>query len=225
MVASEWEKVYSSGRHLNLWPWSDLVSLYFRHLNLLSLKDTSPKVFELGSGVGNNYPFWRSIGAEYFGIELSASAVEICLELYPELQDRLQRGDFKSYESTSEDFDVICDRASVTHCNETEVRDAIFRSLGSLKKGGLYLGIDWFSKNHTDFNLPAIQIDSNTRSNFMTGQFMGLGQVHFADRAEMLDIFKDFQIIELTEKIVTRRFPDENVNQFASWNIVARKPL
>ena len=59
----------------------------------------------------------------------------------------------------------------------------------------------------------------------MSGQFIGIGQVHFADRGEMLGIFKDFEILELTEKIVTNHYPPEDHYQFASWNIVARKSL
>ena len=87
------------------------------------------------------------------------------------------------------------------------------------------MGVDWFSKNHADYYAPSIHIDANTRSDFVTGQFVGIGQVHFADREEMLGIFKDFEILELTEKIVTNHYPDADTHQFASWNRVARKPL
>jgi SAM-dependent methyltransferase len=198
--------------------------MYFRYRKFLDLPDSYPKVLELGAGTGNNFPFWRSLGADYFGIELSASAVAICIERFPELQSRLQTSDFSTLEFAHESFDVICDRASVTHCRNFDVQNVILSSLNSLRGGGLYLGVDWFSKNHTDYLLPSNHIDENTRSDFMTGQFVGIGQVHFADREEMLGIFKDFEILELTEKIVTNNYPDENTHQFASWNIVARKP-
>jgi len=199
--------------------------MYFRYRKFLDLPDSYPKVLELGAGTGNNFPFWRSLGADYFGIELSASAVAICIERFPELQSRLQTSDFSTLESAHESFDVICDRASVTHCRNFDVQNVILSSLNSLRGGGLYLGVDWFSKNHTDYLLPSNHIDENTRSDFMTGQFVGIGQVHFADREEMLGIFKDFEILELTEKIVTNHYPDRDTHQFASWNIVARKPL
>ena len=225
MAINEWEMTYSSGKHANSWPWSDLVSLYFRYCKFLVLQDSYPKVLELGSGTGNNYPFWRSLGADYFGIEFSASAVAISIDRFPELQNRLQTGDFSTLESTSECFDIICDRASVTHCSNLDTQKVILSSLNSLKRGGLYLGVDWFSKNHSDYCTPSTHIDANTRSDFMNGQFVGIGQVHFANREEMLGIFKDFEILELTEKIVTSHYPDTDTHQFASWNIVARKPL
>ena len=212
MAINKLEKAYSSGKHANSWPWSDLVSLYFRYSKSLDLKDSHPKVLELGSGTGNNYPFWRSLGADYFGIEFSASAVATSIDRYPELQNRLQMGDFSSLETNLESLDVICDRASVTHCSNLEVRNVVLSSHNSLKRGGLYLGVDWFSKNHSDYLAPSTHVDENTRSDFMTGQFVGIGQVHFADREEMLGIFKDFEILELTEKIVTNHYPDEDTH-------------
>ena len=225
MAINEWEATYSSGKHANSWPWSDLISLYIRYSKSLELNDSYPKVLELGSGTGNNYPFWRSLGAEYFGIEFSASAVAICIDRFPELRNKLQTGDFLTLKSASECFDVICDRASVTHCSNLSVQKVILNSLNSLKRGGLYLGIDWFSKNHSDYFAPSTHVDANTRSDFMNGQFVGIGQVHFANRNELLGIFKDFEILELSEKIVTSQYSDRDSHQFASWNIVARKPL
>ena len=225
MLGQEWDALYSTGKHDNSWPWSDLVSLYFRYFKLLDLQESGPKVLELGSGTGNNFRFWSSQKADYFGIEMSNSAVEICVERFPELRDKLDVKDFSQLDFEIEQFDIICDRASVTHCNNSAVKNTIQSSFKSLKKGGLYFGIDWFSKNHSDFQIPSHQVDSNTRSDFMAGQFMGLGQVHFVNREEILGIFKDFEIIELTEKIVSKHFPAENYHQLASWNVVARKPL
>jgi hypothetical protein len=225
MLTNEWEATYSSGKHANSWPWTDLVSLYFRYCQFLDLQDSTPKVLELGSGTGNNFPFWHSLGADYFGIEFSATAVAIAIERFPELKNNLLIDDFLLLDSTPESFDVICDRASVTHCCKSEIQKIIANSFCLLKQGGLYLGVDWFSKNHSDFSAPSIKIDSNTRCDFTNGQFVGLGKVHFADRDEMLYMFKDFEILELSEKIITNQYPEVISNPFASWNIVARKPL
>jgi SAM-dependent methyltransferase len=225
MSGHEWEKAYTLGKHVNSWPWSDLVSLYYRYQKLLGPFESGPKVLELGPGTGNNFPFWRSVRADYFGIELSSHAIEISVDRYPELRDKLQNGDFSLLKSASMGFDVICDRASVTHCSNVEIQNVVNNSFNALKKGGIYLGIDWFSKNHSDFNLPSTYIDLSTKSEFMSGQFTGVGQVHFEDCAGMQSIFQDFDILELTEKIVSSHYPEERTHQFASWNIVARKPL
>jgi SAM-dependent methyltransferase len=225
MIDNAWEETYSSGRHINSWPWSDLISLYFRNRGeILSLKPKTPmSVLELGPGTGNNIPFWKSINTDYFAIEQSSAAIEFCLEKFPELVNNIWPGDFSIFPLKEGTFDLVCDRASITHGTTMDIRSSLSNTLRGLKAGGLFIGVDWFSTSHSDFALPASNIDSNTRSNFMSGQFVGLGKVHFSDQNHLLDLFKDFEILELNEKLVSKNYPKDNPHQFASWNIVARK--
>jgi len=220
-----WEKTYSSGGHINSWPFSDLISLYYWYCNNLQQKENLLKVFEFGMGTGNNYPFWRALNVDYSGIEYSSSAVRICLEKFPELINRIQIGDFTSALPDKEKYDVICDRAAVTCNNNAKLQRAIDNSFQLLKKGGIFLGVDWYSKNHSDFFATSTNVDANTKCDFLSGQFKGVGAVHFANYADMLDIFKNYEILHLSEKVVTNYFRSDKKDKFASWNIVARKPL
>lgn len=212
--------------HNNYWPWSDLVSLFMRHKGRLSEGGLTSKlrVMELGPGTGNNFPFWESLNVSYFGIEQSPSAVAILVERFPNLRASIRIGDFTRELNQFRDFDVICDRASVTHGSSVEVAATIDACYETLRPGGLYLGVDWFSTNHSDFLLPSVEIDAHTRSELMTGQFVGVGKVHFSSRDHLLDLFSEFDILELSEKISTAHFPDVDTHRFASWNIVARRP-
>lgn len=221
----EWEAIYSTGNQINSWPWSDLVSLYFQYKELLELKGKPPRVLELGLGTGNNIPFWKSLQSDYSGMDISAKAIEISLERFPDLNAKLKCGDFSLIAEFSGEFDLIFDRASLTHGNNYEVQEAISASFNSMKSGGLYIGIDWFSRNHSDSHLPSVKIDSNTRTGFKLGQFTNVGKTNFSDRARMLQTFADFEILYLKEKIITNQYPDQGSHQFASWNVVARKPL
>lgn len=224
---NEWDATYLAGKQIMRWPSSELVSLVHRNYKLLdnTRKMETLKVLELGFGTGPNINFINSLGAEFFGIELSRVAAELAKESFPELAKNLIVGSFEDLDQFPGELDLIYDRASVTHASTVEIVSTLQSALRQLKSGGLYIGIEWFSSNHSDSNSPSIRIDVNTRSKFMTGQFVGVGQVHFADRAAMLNLFKDFEILELTEKIVTSHYPDKDTHQFASWNVVARKPL
>jgi SAM-dependent methyltransferase len=224
---SEWEETYIIGKQIMRWPSSELVSLFQKNFHLLSdsSKNERLKILELGFGTGPNIHFFETKDVDFYGIEISEVATGLAQQTFPKMRDRLICGSFTDLNQFSGGFDLIYDRASVTHSSANEINMTLKSVLGQLKKGGLYLGVEWFSKKHSDFKLPATHIDSNTRSNFMSGQFTGIGQVHFVDRAELIKIFTDFELLQLTEKVVTYQNPNQDTNQLATWNIVARKPL
>ena len=91
-----------------------------------------------------------------------------------------------------------------------------------IKSGGYFIGIDWFSTNHSDFLLGKEAGDINTRNEILGGQFENVGNVHFSDEKHLYTLFSSFDIISLEEKIINIYEPNNN-HQFASWNIVARK--
>ena len=67
MKNKHWDKIYSDGEQLTIWPWSELVGFVNKYVE----KKKKLKVLELGCGNGPNIPFFLSLGADYFGIELS----------------------------------------------------------------------------------------------------------------------------------------------------------
>ena len=56
---------------------------------------------------------------------------------------------------------------------------------------------------------------------FNKGMFSGIGGVYFFDKKTLLNLFKDFKIIELEEKIIFDR--NTNKVKLASWSIVVKK--
>lgn len=224
---NEWDATYLAGRQIMKWPSSELVSLVRRNYQLIRRANEGEKlkVLELGVGTGPNINFIKSLGADLYGIELSHVAVDMAIDTFPDMANNLIVGSFENLDQIPFELDLIYDRASLTHASNIEISGTIRSALRHLRAGGLYIGIEWFSTNHSDFSLPSTNIDPNTRSDFMTGQFVGIGQVHFEDCDGMMKIFQDFEILELTEKIVTNHYPNRDFHQFAAWNIVARKPL
>ena len=92
-----------------------------------------------------------------------------------------------------------------------------------LRGGGQFIGIDWYSKNHDDFALGDFVVDDKY-TKFMgdvDGQFAGLGNVHFSDEDHLKDLFANFDIKVMEEKLVNTILPVKH--RFASWNFVAVK--
>ncbi len=216
--STEWENIYKEQRHLSIWPWSDLVSYVMRYANPTEKK---LNVLELGCGAGANIPFFLNINCNYYAIEGSQHIVNKILQKYPQLTDKIIIGDFTQNFNSTIKFDLIVDRAALTHNNTTAIKKTIQNLYNKLNPNGKYIGIDWFSKNHSDA-LKGDYIDDFTRTNIKEGHLKDLGMVHFSDEKHIKEIFADYEIIIMEEKIVTRTIPQDNY-KFASWNFVAQK--
>jgi len=219
--SKEWDVIYHKGQQLTIWPWSDVVSLLHRYCKDAIMQEG--KVLELGCGAGPNIPFFQSLKLDYYGIEGSATAVNILHLKYPELKDKVMVDDFTKIKCFKDipDVDIIIDRAAVTHNNSSAIQNTLKNCHKRLKYGGYFIGIDWFSTKHSDSQLGVESGDKNTRINIESGQFENVGNVHFSDEIHLRSLFSEYEIISLEEKIVNRYKPQNN-HQFASWNIVAR---
>ena len=225
--SKEWDDVYKNQKHLSVWPWTDIVSYYMRYVKP-ALEGRMPKILELGFGAGANIPFYKSINADFYGIEGSKTIVEKIKNEYKEYASNIICNDFTKEIPFSEKFDVIIDRASVTHNDTATIIKTISMVKDCLVKNGIYIGIDWFSTSHSEFNSKAEIIDKNTKV-FTEGYFHGLGKVHFSDEKHIREVFKNFKIIKMEHKIHTdytkeddKQLNDNRVKIVAAWNFAAQ---
>ena len=211
-MSREWDEIYSAGKQMTRWPWTDLVSAVKRHVGELDDKH----VLELGCGPGANMPFFFQGGADYWGLDASRAA----LEATPPGGIHLMHGDFTQQIPNNEAWDLVCDRAAVTHNDTTAIKRCLDMVFERIAPGGHYIGIDWFSREHWASE-EGDKVDAFTRTNITEGQFSGVGKVHFSTASHLLELFGQFEIVSLAHKIVSSKTGDP---MFASWNIVARKP-
>ncbi|WP_165664143.1 class I SAM-dependent methyltransferase [Metapseudomonas otitidis] len=216
----EWEQRYAASTHLSIWPWSDVVSLTKRHC-----RDLGPgqRVLELGCGAGANIPFFQSLGVDYHAVEGSPTIVGQLHQRFSGLTECIVAGDFTQAWPFPAGFDLVLDRASLTCNGESAIRRCLSQVLESLRPGGLFIGIDWYSSRHSDAQLGDMAEDGRTRTNITQGSFAGTGRVHFSDEAHLRDLFAGFELVFLEEKQALRHEPADG-HRFASWNLVARKP-
>ena len=216
----EWDDCYRDNNNFPIWPWSDVVSLVYRYCkNIITLKSAS--VLELGCGAGANIPFFKSLGMNYYAIEGSSFIVKQLQQSFPDIAAHIQNGDFTIDQPFKRDFDLVIDRAAITHNNTVSIQNTIENISNFLKPDGLFIGVDWFSTNHTDY-LDGEIVDEYTRTNFKKGQFASIGNVHFSNEAHLKELFKNFEIIFMQEKI-RKFYKPQRISQVACWDIVVKK--
>ena len=217
--SSEWDNCYKDNTHLSIWPWSDVVSLVHRYCKPLT---ESKNVLEFGCGAGANIPLFRSFGMNYFAIEGSQTIVHRLHQRFPDLANQIKVGDFTIDRPFDVEFDLVIDRAALTHNSTSSIRDGLKNALNALNSGGIFIASDWFSTKHSDFLGGEAADDFYTRKNYVEGQFSGVGLVHFFDEEHLSELFCDFNIKYLEEKIAKQYQPKVD-HTFSSWNIVACK--
>jgi len=169
--------------------------------------------------VGANIPFIESTGAQYFGIEGSQSAVERAKSRFPHLVDSLICGDFTERRFAT-NVDIIIDRSSVTHNETLDIERTLRLCAQSMSPQGVYLGVDWFSDQHEDAQR-GLQLDQWTRHCIPSGQFKGLGAVHFSSIQHLHNIFSNagLEIVSLESKVRHRIVPEPSCH--ATFDLVA----
>jgi SAM-dependent methyltransferase len=217
--SQEWDAAYKKGGQMSIWPWSDLVSMVMRHARP---SGASYRIVELGCGAGANVPFFLSLQAEYYAIEGSAHMVTRLKERYPQIAERIVAGDFTAGIPFADSFDLVVDRSSLTHNSTKSIQQCLKNALDKLKPGGVFIGIDWFSTEHSEMGYGEVADDEHTRTNFKEGQFAHVGKVHFSDESHLRFLLADFNVEVLEHKSVDRREPADN-SRFAAWNFLARK--
>jgi SAM-dependent methyltransferase len=181
------------------------------------------RVLELGCGAGANIPFFRSLGVQYHAVEGSTSMVRRLHDRFPDLSKRIVAADFTRNLPFEPEFDLVVDRASLTHNDTMAISRCLELVWSAMKPGAYFIGIDWFSTQFSEYPLGSPETDSFTRGNYDRGPFEGVGRVHFSDELHLRGLFARFEIILLEEKIVRQFEPNEG-GQFAAWNLVVRKP-
>lgn len=220
--SQEWDEQYSANAHLSVWPWSDLVSYVMRYAKpMLNSEWSDMKVLEIGCGAGANIPFFKRLGCHYDGIDGSPSIINTLKMQYPELSENLLVQDFTK-SLPNENYDLIVDRASLTHNSTIAIQSAIILIHNRLKPNGKFIGIDWFSTQYSDYlNLGERTTDEYTKTfDDKSRSFSSLGNVHFSDELHIMELFSQFKITNLQHKTIEDAEMDW---KFASWNFVATK--
>ena len=177
---------------------------------LLSCVQEAQSVLELGCGSGDNIGLViDNFKCDYSAMDVDASAIHDAKRRYPSIStSSLHVADFTKPWDIEGKFDLIFDRASVSHNCRRDIRSCVDSIFNHLVPGGLFIGIDWFSISHSEFRYGRGKMvdDENTFTNYPDGQFKDCGKVHFTSEEEIRDIFAAFAPYCLQERIVRRTY-------------------
>lgn len=141
---NSWESlIYGKNKHINQYPYGELVSVFFNSLKYLPedirKNRKTTKVLELGCGAGNNLWFINELGFQVYGIDGSKTACEIGKN---NLKNRgadsvhIQQAYFDKLPFDDNSIDIVIDRES-TYCGTSKnIKKWWVEANRVLKRGG-----------------------------------------------------------------------------------------
>jgi hypothetical protein len=220
MFSQEWDRQYRAGAHLSVWPFSDLISLVMRNT---PTDRKRLRVLELGVGAGANVPFFIALGCDYVGVDGSDVVVQQLRGRFPEHSGCFVVADFSRPVPLDGLFDLIFDRAAVSHNDSTAIAAVLAWVSNKLTPNGIYVGVDWYSSECTEYREGTPGEDPYTRNGYDSGRFARVGTVHFSTEQHLLDLFREFEFLTLEHKTVISLVPGGN--KFGAFNFVCRPRL
>jgi len=220
--SQNWSKAYSEKKQISSWPWNDLISLYYMIRKKINKEKI--KVLELGFGTGANYSFFSSLDdVEYYGIEGSKEAVDFTLKAHPNLKNNIMVGDFTKEFCFNEIFDIVFDRAAITHNSTKSIKKCVdFITNNYLGSGSFFLGVHWFSDQNSYFKQgKVLDDDFYTRTGYESGPYKDIEPIHFFNEYTINEFFEKLKLfhIEHNTKEIIHSNCLERYN-LAYWNFV-----
>ena len=214
-----WEQNYAAGQALNKYPLSDVVSFVFRHRP--QRPNNTVSILEVGCGTAPNVAFMAREGFQVSGIDASKTAVRIASERLEKegLKADLTIGDFCALPYKDESFDLVVDRAALTHADFPSMRRAIDEIRRVLKPRGRFLFIP-FGDTHASFANSTLA--DNLTSIDVGGALAGHGQVTFVSRKEISVLFRDgWKLLQCRRNEHIDML--DAIEMVVSWTVIAEK--
>lgn len=217
----DWDQdIYSKGKQLNHWPFTDVISDALRIAN--GRKGQSLRFLEIGCGAGNNLWFAAEAGFSVAGIDISSTAINYA-------SDRLSRLGYESCDLRvghlsclpwpDEHFDIVLDRGALAMTAYSDIRASVAEVLRVLRPGGCMLGYTLFGHNSTDRQY-GTRISDNSYDHFTSGYFMKGGLTSFFDESDLHEIFSGFR-----DRSITRHTSEklQSNNVLETYSIICYK--
>jgi 2-polyprenyl-3-methyl-5-hydroxy-6-metoxy-1,4-benzoquinol methylase len=207
-----WENIYKNKHQLNRYPYTEIVSFFFRNRSMLHSVEHGFKAFDVGCGSGIHSAFLAEQGGEVLGIDFSASAVEHATKTYGSDRVQFAVADFGNYTPQNGPYHLVVDRLSTTH-SSIPITTEFYQRLKSQLQPGAKLLWQGFSDDNSACALAQTQGDGYL-SDFTGSVFQALGQAAFFSEAQVRRVFDGYKIDRL------RKVSDYDLNDrtdHTSW--------
>lgn len=197
----DWESdIYGAGKQLNIWPFSDVVSVFQREFTNWK-KGRPPRILEVGCGAGNNLWALSLIGYDSYGVDIAPSAIAFAESRFKNMNIKVHLSVSSMNNLVFRDgfFDFVLDRAAITQVSMDEVPRCVNEIRRVLSKNGKLYSFGLFGENHSGRLLGELQMNGSY-DNFSGGVFSSVGLTTFFTHSSILATFSPFSELEVNRR-------------------------
>jgi len=218
-----WEReIYGKRQQLNRYPFDSVVSFVFRNAPEVGPNE-NVRILEVGCGAGNNLWFAAREGFRVTGIDASFSAIEYAKSRFARegLEGDFYVGEFSDLPFAEEAFDLVIDRAALTHTGFSVAELAVEEIHRVLKMGGRFF-FNAFGVKHTSCTSGHCG-PNGVICDVQEGTLMGVGQVCFYSRRDLERLFRTgWRLLSVQSHESIETLLPKNTVQ-AEWRVIAEK--
>lgn len=218
---ADWNELFLQKRFCGDYPTIEVTS-FIKMLNFTRFDNKN--ILDLGCGAGRHCRYFASLGFNVYGCDISEIGLRFTIERLSKdnLKAQLVRSDMSAIPWKDNFFHVIVSYNVIHHNTINSIKKCISEIHRTLKKGGHFF-LKVKSTIDTTYE-QGKQIEDNT---FVPtfGPEEGIPH-HFFTQKEIMDLLKDFNIIQLIQLSVhTLVHNKEKVNGInGHWCVVGEKP-
>jgi SAM-dependent methyltransferase len=216
-----WREKYARG-HVVRCPYDIVFSFIYRNVRT-NTERSQVRILEVGCGSGNNIWFGATEGFNMTGVDASQEAIEYAKKrlLASGLKAHLIVADFTQLPFSDRTFDLVIDRAGLTHCGQSQAIKAVHEIHRVLVVGGKFF-CNTYSSFHSTAKGGQIKEDNLTVQT-TTGSLAGWGQVCFYTRDQMKSLLPPPWHIESLKHLLITETLDEAEDVHAEWRAIVSK--
>lgn len=217
---SFWDKKYKTG-FSQLYPWDSVVSFVYnqRPVNKCS-KDIA--ILEIGCGTGSNLWFAAREGHSVSGTDCSKLAIEkaVCRFQSESLTGTFHVCDFPELPFNDASFDLVIDRAAITHVGISTANQTIQQVRRVMKNHAKF-----FCNTYSDYSSSfkgTVDIGDGLVGSITQGSLKNVGPICFYSREMMFELLHPFKIKSLNHLAKEELLVDRK-QIHAEWQAIVEK--
>lgn len=217
-----WDDIYASG-HEQKAPWDNVVSFVYRN-KPKDAENNNVQILEVGCGTASNLRFFAKEGFAVAGLDAAKTAIQCAQDFFKDhgLKGDLKVGSFDDLPFDDGAFDLVIDRAALTHVGISVQERAINEVHRVLKSDGKFLYTPYADTHHSCVS--GEEFEDGLVKNISAGTLQNVGHMCFMSQDKIDTLFpKEQWSIETMEYEERYDVLSDNKERHAGWRVIARK--